>query len=226
MCHYSIIPDDRRKAMKICKKCQKSKNIEDFPKNKDSKDGRNSLCKLCINKRNKEYREKNSESFKLARKKYYQKNINKLRNEKRKYHMLNKDKKAEYDKIYRSLNKENIKNHKKKWELKNKNNPIFKIKRNLRRRIHHVLIDGYKSASTFELIGCTPSEFKIYIESKFQDGMSWDNYGTNGWHIDHIIPCSSFDLTDPKQQKICFHYSNQQPLWAKDNLKKGKTIQK
>lgn len=205
--------------MKKCNKCEKTKNIEDFPKNK-------SQCKICINRRNKEYRDKMGEKWKESRKKYYQKNLEKLRLEKRTYHELNKDKKTEYDKKYRELNKESIKKNKRKWELKNKNNPILKIKRNLRRRIHHALIKGYKSASTFELIGCTVNEFKIYIESKFQNDMSWENYGTKGWHIDHIIPCSSFDLTDPEQQKLCFHYSNQQPLWAKDNLKKGRTIQK
>lgn len=205
--------------MKKCNKCGKTKDLGDFPKNK-------SMCKLCINQRNKEYRTRMGDKWKEYRKQHYQKNIEKMRKEKKKYAESNKDKKAEYDKEYRSLNKDAIKKHKRKWESKNKYDPIFKIKRNLRRRIHHVIVDGYKSASTFELIGCTPNEFKIYIESKFQKGMSWENYGTKGWHIDHIIPCCSFDLTDPEQQKLCFHYLNQQPLWAKDNLRKGKSIQK
>ena len=60
---------------------------------------------------------------------------------------------------------------------------------------------------------------KKWIESQFVDGMSWDNHGE--WHIDHIRPCASFDLTDPEQQKECFNYKNLQPLWAKDNLSKG-----
>jgi HNH endonuclease. len=51
--------------------------------------------------------------------------------------------------------------------------------------------------------------------------MSWDNYGRDGWHIDHIRPCASFDLTDPEQQRQCFHYTNLQPLWAADNIRKG-----
>jgi DNA/RNA endonuclease G (NUC1) len=54
--------------------------------------------------------------------------------------------------------------------------------------------------------------------------MNWENYGKNGWHIDHIIPCASFDLTDPKQQKNCFHYTNLQPLWAADNIRKSDKI--
>jgi hypothetical protein len=60
-----------------------------------------------------------------------------------------------------------------------------------------------------------------HLEAQFRDGMSWDNYGRYGWHIDHIIPCSSFDLTDTDQQRKCFHYTNLQPLWAHENLSKG-----
>ena len=70
-----------------------------------------------------------------------------------------------------------------------------------------------------ELLGCTIEEMRTYLESLFLEGMSWDNHGV--WHIDHIKPCCSFDLVDPEQQKICFHYKNLQPLWAIDNIKKG-----
>ena len=66
------------------------------------------------------------------------------------------------------------------------------------------------------LIGCNISEFIKHIENQFVDNMSWDNYGK--WHIDHIIPCYTFDLTKPEEQERCFHYSNQRPLWAVDNL--------
>jgi len=63
-----------------------------------------------------------------------------------------------------------------------------------------------------------------HLESKFQEGMSWENYGKNGWHLDHIIPLSAFDLTDPEQLKIACHYTNIQPLWARDNLVKSNKI--
>jgi hypothetical protein len=68
-------------------------------------------------------------------------------------------------------------------------------------------------------VGCTPEFLKQYLASQFQPGMSWDNHGA--WHIDHRKPCASFDLTDPAQQKACFHYTNLQPLWAEENLRKG-----
>lgn len=71
-----------------------------------------------------------------------------------------------------------------------------------------------KCISSSELIGCSIDFFKEYIESKFTKGMTWENWGLYGWHIDHIIPCASFDLSNLEQQKLCFNYSNMQPLWA------------
>jgi hypothetical protein len=78
---------------------------------------------------------------------------------------------------------------------------------------------GKKSDSFLELVGKSPKDLIAYIESLFKDGMSWDNYGQ--WHLDHIRPCASFDLSDPSQQKQCFHWSNLQPLWATENLRKN-----
>ena len=72
-----------------------------------------------------------------------------------------------------------------------------------------------------ELIGCSKEELIKHLESQFIEGMTWENWSLNGWHIDHIRPISSFDLSDPAQAKECFHYSNLQPLWAIDNLKKS-----
>lgn len=86
-------------------------------------------------------------------------------------------------------------------------------------RIKHA--GGKKCKSTIGLVGCEIIELKKHLESKFKPGMTWDNRGLFGWHIDHIRPCSSFDLSDPEQQKACFHYTNLQPLWWDDNLKKS-----
>jgi hypothetical protein len=72
------------------------------------------------------------------------------------------------------------------------------------------------------LIGCSINELRAHLEAKFKEGMSWENYGK--WHIDHIIPCSAFNLTDIQQQQECFNYKNLQPLWAKENWSKGNKI--
>jgi len=85
----------------------------------------------------------------------------------------------------------------------------------------HALRGGVKKAScTMALIGCSLPELRAHLEALFLPGMTWEKYGFRGWHVDHIRPCASFDLTDPAQQRACFHYTNLQPLWAKDNLAK------
>lgn len=98
----------------------------------------------------------------------------------------------------------------------------YRIKSSIQARIRRAIKNNYKSASTVGLVGCSIEYLKYYLEFQFKDGMSLDNYGD--WHIDHIIPCASFDLSDPEQQKVCFHYSNLQPLWMKDNVSKGAKI--
>jgi hypothetical protein len=97
------------------------------------------------------------------------------------------------------------------------------ISLNLRNRIYCALtaMGAQKSASSIELTGCTIDELRQHLEARWLPSMNWSNYGRDGWHVDHIRPCASFDLTDPKQQQQCFHYSNLQPLWAADNLRKG-----
>jgi hypothetical protein len=80
-----------------------------------------------------------------------------------------------------------------------------------------------KSVSTEALIGCTVEALKLHLQAQFKPGMAWNNYGL--WHVDHIRPCASFDLTDESQQRACFHFTNLQPLWAIENMVKGDRIQ-
>jgi len=87
-----------------------------------------------------------------------------------------------------------------------------------------VLKGNKKHDSSMNLLGCSPDFFKKHIESNFTEGMTWENYGVKGWHIDHILPCASYDLSSLEQQKMCFHYSNLQPLWWYDNIKKSDSI--
>lgn len=102
------------------------------------------------------------------------------------------------------------------------NSPQERAKALLRSRLAEVLrkAKAIKTESALSLLGCSLSEFMKHIESQWEVGMNWDNRKRDGWHIDHIRPCASFDLTDPEQQRICFHYTNLQPLWAADNFRK------
>ncbi len=94
----------------------------------------------------------------------------------------------------------------------------------LRNRVRKTICGEYKSDRAIGLLGCSITDFRIYIESKFEPGMSWENYGRGGWHLDHIMPCAIFDFTKAEHQKRCFHFSNYQPLWQFDNLSKRDKI--
>jgi hypothetical protein len=97
------------------------------------------------------------------------------------------------------------------------------LKKRLRNRLQKALKGIIKSKRTMELLGVPHLDFlKAYLQSQFKEGMTWEN--RHLWHIDHIIPCSSFDLTKPEEQAKCFHYTNLQPLWASENLSKGNRI--
>ena len=101
-----------------------------------------------------------------------------------------------------------------------RSDPTFRLLDNLRSRVRKALHRKSKSAATKALLGICADECRKYIEALFTEGMSWDS----NIHIDHIVPCASFDLSDPEQQRACFHYTNLQPLWGVENLKKSDRI--
>jgi hypothetical protein len=109
-----------------------------------------------------------------------------------------------------------------RWVLRD--NKLHPEKHALKERMRVTLKGNLKAARTVELLGCSMPKLRKHLSAQFREGMSWENYGKFGWHIDHVRPCSSFDLSDPLQQCICFHYTNLQPLWWFENLAKGATI--
>ena len=184
--------------MKKCSKCQIKKEITEFWKQSSAKDGRQCYCKSCS--KIIDNLKSQTQKRKLQKKTYQQ-------NHK---HICNKATR----KWYRS-NKEYAMARTQKWRKeKIKTDMVFRLSCNLRGRIWEVLKRNAKSAKTEQLLGCSFVEFKQYLESKFLPNMTWDNYGNHGWHVHHIIPCASFDLSNPEEQRKCFHYSNLQPLWA------------
>lgn len=139
------------------------------------------------------------------------------------YNVIRKseEEKKEQRKKYKLENIEKIRSQAaKRARERRKTDPLYKLRNNISRRIRENLNKGYKSKSTKKIIGCTIEELKLYLESKFSEGMSWDNYGD--WHIDHIIPISSAK-NDSEVYKLN-HYTNLQPLWAEDNIKKSNNI--
>ena len=164
-------------------------------------------------------------------KEYYEKNKEIILKKHKEWKKLNKDKIIEKNKLYKQRNAAQISKKAKEYYKKNKAKLIlynklkrqldinFRISDSLRHRIWKALKGICKSKKTLELLGCSVAELKQHLEKKFTEGMSFDNYGK--WHIDHIRPCAKFDLSKGEEQKKCFHYTNLQPLWAEENLKKG-----
>lgn len=111
-----------------------------------------------------------------------------------------------------------------RYERKRRADPMWKLKNRLRVRVYDAVTKrgGCKSARTAVLLGASYTRVRQHLESQFKQGMTWTNYGK--WHIDHIRPCAAFDLTCPRQQRQCFHYTNLQPLWAVDNMRKGSRV--
>ncbi len=105
-------------------------------------------------------------------------------------------------------------------------NPAAKIANICRIRVWHASKKhrSCKRGKTFDLIGCDAETLRKHLESQFDEEMTWENQGRYGWHIDHFLPVSLFDVTDPVEQKECFHYTNLQPMWATDHLRKGSEI--
>jgi hypothetical protein len=99
--------------------------------------------------------------------------------------------------------------------------PSYRIRMNMHTRLSQMVTR--KVGNTMELAGCSLDDLCTFLEAEFSEGMNWQNYGLKGWHIDHIRPCASFNLEDPEEQKKCFHWTNLQPLWAIDNIRKSDT---
>lgn len=212
--------------MKICNKCNQEKIILDFPKHKTCKDGHENTCIKCKNILAKKHYIDNikiKKQYYLDNKDKYVERDKKYSKTKKEYHLKHKDKIKEYYNKWREENKiilsKKQKEYNKKRQLltntknseRRKNNPQFRILCSIRGRIG-MLLKQNKSNKTTELLGCSLECFKTHLENQFKPEMTWENYGVV-WEIDHITPCSSFDLTDIEQQKQCFHYINTQPLF-------------
>jgi hypothetical protein len=196
---------------KICNKCNENKDVCDFKIYNKLKGYRINTCRLCKSEYLKNYNRNTSEIRSKIKKEYRIKNLELVKKQKKNYYENNKEK---------------IKEYKRKWETdKRKNNLLFKIKQLVRSRIYKFIVSTNgkisKNNSTFNIIGCAPEFLKEHLEQKFTEGMSWKLMGKY-IHIDHIIPLSSAK-TEEELYKLC-HYTNLQPLWAEDNLKKGSKI--
>ncbi len=190
---------------KICSKCNEEKEVCEFNKRKTSKDGYRQYCKICHLDYAKKYVKENTENYKKYQDKYHSNNVGTHRLKSCEYYQNNKEKVHNYLKI--------------RYHTDN----LFKLKITVRNRINVFLRKNNitKKNNTFNIIGCSPEFLKSYLENQFTEGMSWDLMGKY-IHIDHIIPLSSAK-TEDELYGLC-HYTNLQPLWAEDNLRKSNKI--
>lgn len=183
--------------MKFCVGCQTTKEFSEFNKGKANKDGLGRVCRSCCSK-----------------------------DSARRY-IENREAKIEKSRIWQQKNKE----HRRKYLRDRKHrklatDPQFKLAHRLRTRVYQALKGYKKSASTVALVGCTPADLKIYLEEQFEDGMTWQNWGSGPgkWNIDHIHPLALVDLTDPRKQHQAFNYLNLRPRWWLPNISAGGSI--
>lgn len=219
--------------MKTCCRCKEDKDLEEFNKASSMKDGLMSCCKVCYqlsckaryNANIEKSRQKARQHSKTYRDnnpgkliKYRQDNVEKIQKANKSYRDLNPSKREAQ---IENWNKKNPNYHSNYGVRRRKSDFNFRILGALRTRLNSAIKSQNvtKQVKTIELIGCSIEELKSHLESLFTEGMSWENYGE--WHVDHKRPCASFDLTKEEEQKLCFHYTNLQPLWALDNIKKN-----
>jgi hypothetical protein len=146
----------------------------------------------------------------------------KLSPEVRAYQQAYRDSHKQERKVYLKANSVDLK-MKRNVRQKNRRqvDVVYRFRTNLRTRLNRAIKFNWKVGSAIQDLGCSLVELKMYIEKQFQPGMSWANWGKPGWHIDHIKPISSFDLTNPEQFRAACHYTNLQPMWAEENVKKS-----
>lgn len=230
--------------MKTCNKCELEKGDECFGVDRRNTDGLSYTCKACVTER----RHKDKERFKKNRRRTYLNNKQIVSERQKKFrlehpdlvsdwakksYMKNREKRLARQKKYASLNRNRINKNCNRRRTENREEYLRRIRENcsggkpahlrsiLRSRFYRAVRRGFKRGSAVRDLGCTIPEFKAYIEKQFKDGMSWDNYGKEGWHLDHIRPLASFDLTNREDVVQALHYTNYQPLSASDNLKKN-----
>lgn len=224
--------------VKYCSKCKTEKPLEQYSPSKTSKQGVHAYCRPCQSKISTEWHHRNKERISLRRKERRIKDGETVLAVERAYRARNVDKVKEYSKWHYQVNKDKRLDQTASWYQKNKakkqqkarvrtkerlkTDINFKLAARLRNALYRAVVGGaVKKDPSVSYLGIDVADFKAHLESRFLPGMSWDNYGKDGWHIDHIRPLASFDLTDEAQLREACHYTNLQPLWAKDNLRKG-----
>jgi len=201
--------------IKTCNKCGIQKELSEFNKMSKVKCGVRSYCRECQKIESKKYRLENKEKIKEYNDKWNEENQEYYKKYFEKYYIVNYENERLRKLEWSRNNKEYFNNYNKK---RKKEDLLFRLSFDMRNSVNRYL--KYRSKKTLDIVGCTPQELKEHLEKQFSNGMTWEN--RIEWHIDHIIPLS-LAKTEDELYKLC-HYTNLQPLWAVENMKKGNKI--
>jgi 5-methylcytosine-specific restriction endonuclease McrA len=212
---------------KICTKCGETKPLSEFYKLKSGRLGTHSQCKLCFAETMREYRAANPDKMTAQYKRRYQENKAASSEASREYLKANPAKAREYAKRWRLRFPEKVRERSKRANEKRVSTPRGRLEDAIRSSILGQIRSATKKGrKTFALLGYTPQELADHLEKQFAPGMTWENYGLKGWHVDHIIPLSVHNYSSPDDHdfKRAWALKNLQPLWASDNLSKSDRI--
>lgn len=211
---------------KVCKTCEIELSVESFSFRKDTGKYRDH-CKSCRTNKQKEYYKQNKEYFidDAKARRAVDPELHKQRT--RASHAKYKEERNKISKQYYEENKKELfKKAYQRSKKRRKEDLNYKLRINLSHRFRKLMKGIERSTTLMGFLGCSIEKFKAHMQTKFHpnpetnEPMTWKNYGLKGWHIDHIYPLAKLDLTKEENQKKAFHYTNLQPLWAKDNYKK------
>jgi isocitrate lyase len=212
---------------KLCTFCGRLKPKTEFYWKIKSEEIRQSRCKECtcfIQKQRYQKDAKVREETKHNAEKWVKNNPKKRKNIAHKYRQANKEYLNKTSMEWYQENKVRLRPIRNAYQKRRREEPEYKLAYTMRYKMVKAIKNNQKYCSALKLVGCSVSELKKHIENQFEQGMTWNNWTPQGWHIDHIIPISSFDLSKKEEQEKCFHYSNLQPLWAEDNFRKSNKL--
>jgi len=191
---------------KWCCRCKELKLLSNFHKNKKNLDNLDGRCKACRQVAAQiRYKKKRKHILKIC-KEYQQKNRKKI---------------SAYQLKWQNENRDRVNLLKRKRQKERRqNDPAWAIKQDIGSRLNHIIGNRQKCASTLRLLKCSKLKLMGHLESQFSQYMTWHNRGKHGWHIDHRIPCTAFNMENPLEQRVCWWYKNLQPMWAKENIVK------
>lgn len=222
--------------LKCCSKCGECKPLSDFNRKATTRDGRRASCRICQGIDNRAYAKANPLKIYDKTKRYRAENPDKLKKwaktrsgsikskeQSAAWHRKNKTKRTAMGRAWRALNPHKRSEYNAKYSSTPKGKLCAAVRVSVRSEIRFGSKGGRK---TFDLLGYSPAELMEHLERLFSPGMTWNNYGRGGWHVDHKIPLSLFNFETPDHQdfKRAWALSNLQPMWEPDNISKGNRI--